>query len=325
MGKKIYYVTDWQYKPGYYTFDKHRFPQAYLELAPWYLVNYADVPNEIQGKDNTIIVNTPVHNELSKMKLIDGLMDDNDVFIVQEGTVWCWMYDWAAPEQELYMKLLSKSCGYLCSNVYDQKMMSLYVDNTILVPPCTNITAEEPRSFVGDYVFIVNPAKGYQRGMMSHKLAYDSVPDSLKVYSMQFDRSSHIGRMISLPDSYTLPGFELLPRMNYQDFMKVVYSSRFGIDIHRDFSAGQTAVDFGSVGVPLVGNIQLDSQRIIFPDTSFEWDDYGSIKKCIRQLSVDEDFCKEVGEKALANTKKYYNSTKIVKDFVVEFNKTLTK
>ena len=131
--------------------------------------------------------------------------------------------------------------------------------------------------------------------------------------------------MISLPDSYTLPGFTQLPRLNYDEFVSVVYNSRFGVDIHRDFSAGQTAVDFGAMGVPLVGNIQLDSQRRIFPDTSFHWDDYDSIKKCIHQLSVDDDFCSEVGKKALVNVQAHYNSIKVVEGFVLEFNKTLIK
>ena len=325
MERKTYYVTDWQYKPGYYTFEKHRFPQAYLQLAPWYLVNYANISQEIQGSGNLIIVNSPVKDELIKLKLIDSLMDDNDVYIVQEGSVWCWMYDWTAPEQELYIKILSRARGFLCSNEYDRKMMSLYVDKTIIATPCTNMFAETPRKSLGEYVFLVNPSKGYQRGMMSHKLVYDSVPKGMGVYSMQFDRRPHVGRMISLPDSYTLPGFTQLPRLNYDEFMGVVYNSRFGVDIHRDFSAGQTAVDFGAIGVPLVGNIQLDAQRRIFPDTSFQWDDYDSIKKCIHQLSVDDDFCIEVGRKALANARTYYNSVKAVENFVLEFNKTLTK
>lgn len=322
MNKTIYYITDWQYEPGYYTFDRHRFPQAYLEQVPWYLVNYSDVDRVITGSGNVILANTPVHSELEKLKMVDGLIDTNDVYIVQEGSIWCWMYDWAAPEQELYIKILSRSKGFLCSNEYDRRMIRLFASNSILVPPCTNLFAETARESLGDYVFLVNPSKGYQRGMLSHKLVYDSVPTGLQVYSLEFNRSQHAGRMISLPDTYKLPGFQTVPRVGWDEFMQIVYGCRFGVDIHRDFSAGQTAVDFGSLGVPLVGNIQLDSQRIIFPDTSFEWDDYEGIKKCIYELSVDSDFCLEVGKKALANAKTNYNSKTVVSNFLFNFNQT---
>lgn len=313
--KKVYHVCDWNYKPGYYKFDKHRFPEAYLELAPWYLVNFKDAAEVIKGKNNTIWFATPVHDELNKLNIIKKFIDDNDVYIIGEGSIWCWMYDWPAPEQELYIELLSKCKGYTVANKFDQDQIKLFTPNPIIVTPCTNKFIEDARTELGEYIFLVNPSKGYQRGMMSHKLVYDSAPKNIDVYSLKFNRKPHSGRNISLPDSYSMPGFKQLDRMDWERFMAVVYNSRFGVDIHRDFSAGQTTIDFGSLGVPLVGNIKLDAQRLIFPDISFEWNDYENIKKCIYKLSVDNDFCLEIGRKALENTKKYYNSLDVVNKF----------
>lgn len=324
IDKKIYYISDWHINPGNYKFGRHRFPQAYIELAPWYIINWSDINKEITGENNIILVNTPVHDELNKLKIIDSLIDNNDIYIIQEGSVWCWM-DWGAPEQELYIKLLSQAKAFLCSNKFDGEMMSLFTCDYVLSPPCTNFFIDEDRKNLGDYIFIVNPYKGYQKGMMSHKLVYDSAPKGINIYSLDYDRSPHIGRNISVPDSYSMPGFKKLKYMQHNEFVSTVYNSRFGVDIHRDFSAGQTAVDFGSLGVPLVGNIKLDAQREIFPDISFEWNDYDNIKKHIKLLSIDDDFCKEVGKKALENTKLKYNSLRIVSDFVKEFNKTLNK
>lgn len=325
MDKKTYYVSDWDIQSGNYKFDRHRFPQAYIELAPWYILNWKDIQNEIKGTGNTIIFNTPIHNEFDKLTIIDNLIDDNDVYIVQEGTVWCWMGDWGAAEQELYIKILSKAKAYLCSNEFDGEMMSLFSPNYIKSPPCTNIFVENHREVLGDYVFIVNPCKGYQRGMIPHKLVYDSVPNTLEVYTMDYNRIPNLGRNISLPDSYMMPGFKKLKYMPHDEFLLTVYNSRFGVDINRDFSAGQTTVDFGSLGVPLVGNIKLDAQREIFPDTSFEWNDYDGFKKCLYLLSVDDDFCKEVGKKALENTKQKYSSNIIVEQYMKDFNNLKNK
>tara|TARA_R110000787_G_scaffold237028_2_gene343486 strand:+ start:270 stop:1259 length:990 start_codon:yes stop_codon:yes gene_type:complete len=320
--KIIYHVCDWNFEPGYYKdkFPRHRFPHAWFDTGIFYLVSYKDVNEVIQGKNNIIWFNTPVHDELNKLKLIDTFIDNNDVYISGEGTIWEWMDEWPAPEQELYIKLLSKCKAYVVANEFDQHQVRLFAPRTLRVTPCTNHFIEEYRKELGEYIFLANPSKGYQRGMMSHKLTYDSAPKNMDIYSLKFDRAPHMGRNISLPDSYSMPGFKLLDRMDWDRFMAVTYNSRFGVDIHRNFSAGQTAVDFGSLGVPLVGNIKLDAQRIIFPDLSFEWDEYENIKECIHLLSVDDDFCLDMGKKALENTKKYYNSVDVLSDFITRFN-----
>ena len=320
--QKIYHVCDWNFKPGYYKnqFDRHRFPHAWFDTGIFYLVSYKDATRVIKGENNIIWFNTPVHDELDKLKIIDSFIDNNDVYINGEGTIWEWMDDWPAPEQELYIKLLSKCKAYVVANEFDQHQIRLFTPTTFKVGPCTNKFVEEARKELGEYIFIANPSKRYQRGMMSHKLVYDSAPKNIEVYSLKYNRKPHIGNSLSLPDSYSMPGFKQLDRMDWEKFMAVTYNSRFGVDIHRDFSAGQTAVDFGSLGVPLVGNIKLDAQRIIFPDLSFEWDEYEKIKECIHLLSVDDDFCLDMGKKALENTKKYYNSVDVLSDFITRFN-----
>jgi hypothetical protein len=93
--------------------------------------------------------------------------------------------------------------------------------------------------------------------MISHKLVYDSVPKDIPVYTLAYNRPSGFNELLAFPDSYTMPGFNLLNYMQHDDFLSTAYSSRFGVDIHRDYSAGTVSVDFGSIGVPLVGNIEL--------------------------------------------------------------------
>lgn len=313
--QKTYYISDWNVAPGHYTFDRHRYPQAYIELGPWHILNFKDINQEIVGKGNVIIANTPVHDELRKLKLINNLMDDNEVYIGIEGSVWDWC-DWPAAEQELYVHMLAKADGVLISNVRDSKVLRVFTSKFIQAPPCTNQCLSEPRDRLGEYVFLVNPSKRYQRGMVSHKLVYDSVPSNLSVHCLAYNRPTKFNELLAFPDSYTMPGFKLLSYMEHGEFLANVYNSRFGVDIHRDYSAGTVSVDFGSVGVPLVGNVELDTQRTIFPDTSFEWDDYDSIKKCIRLLSVDNDFCLEVGAKALLNTREKYSSHLVVAKFM---------
>jgi hypothetical protein len=113
MNQKVYYISDWHITPGHYTFERHRYPQAYIELGPWYILNFKDINTEIQDKNNLIIANTPVHDELRKLHLINNLMVDNEVYIGIEGSVWDWC-DWPAAEQQLYIGNFS-----LTGNLYN--------------------------------------------------------------------------------------------------------------------------------------------------------------------------------------------------------------
>jgi hypothetical protein len=319
MKQKVYYISDWNVTPGHYTYERHRYPQAYIELGPWHILNFKDIKQEIKGKGNLIVANTPVNDELKKLQMINELIPDNEVYIGIEGAVWDWC-DWPAKEQELYVEMLAKADGVLYSNKCDINMMRVFATNFLQAPPCTNRCIESVREIPGEYVFIVNPSKRYQRGMISHKLVYDSVPNNIPVYTLAYNRPVGFNELLAFPDSYTMPGFKLLPYMQHDEFLSTVYNSKFGVDIHRDYSAGTVSVDFGSIGVPLVGNIEIDTQREIFPDTSFEWNDYDNIKKCINKLSTDIDFNLEVGRKALENTKQKYSSHIVVGKFMNDLN-----
>ena len=111
--------------------------------------------------------------------------------------------------------------------------------------------------------------------------------------------------------------------MNLNEWLQFIYNAKFGIDIHREFSGGNCSLEFGSLGVPLIGNINLDTQRDIFPDLSFEFNDYDRIKNAISLLLNDKDFFEEVINKALTNTKEKYNSQTVVENFKQEINKFL--
>lgn len=315
---KVYYINDLGFQNGYHKFDKHRLPQAYIDLFPWYSIGWNSI-EEIKENNNIIIIQTPTNNELSCLNKIYSLMDNNLVFINQESSIFDWL-DWPAEEQQLYIKILSKAKAFLYHNEYDKGLMKVFIDKFVKYPGCINFSVSAGRSFnEGEYVLIPNPIKRYQRGMITHKLVSDTIPD-IKTYSMHY---SHPEQKYNLafPDRYEIGNIEILPRMNFDEWIGAINGSKFGVDIHREFSGGNVSLEFGALGIPLIGNILLDTQRDIFPDISFYYRDYENIKKSIILLSNDKDFYEEVSAKALKNTQEQYNSTKIVEDFRKEILK----
>ena len=302
---KIYYINDLRYANGYHNFDNHRLPQAYMDIFPWYSVRWDSVYEEIKGDNNIIIVQTPTNNELQCLYIIDHLCNNNKVFINQESSIFDW-FDWPAKEQELYINILSKCKGFLYHNEYDKKVMEVFSTNFIKYPGCTNISVEQPKIFGnGEYVLLPNPIKRFQRGMISHKLASENIVNT-PIYSMKYTSPKNYS--LSFPDEYKLSNIELKDRTDVDGWLNLIYNSKFGIDINREFSGGNCVLEFGSLATPLIGNINLDTQRDIFPDLSFEFNDYENFKKVINLLENDKDFYEEISLKALNNTKEKYNS-----------------
>ena len=317
---KIYYINDLGYQNGYHKFDNHRLPQAYMELVPWYSIRWDSI-DEIKDSNNIIVIQTPTNNELKSLQKIEKLLDTNTIFINQESSIFDW-FDWPAAEQELYINILSKCKAFLYHNEHDKNIMKVFTNNFIKYPGCINFSVPTKKQFnEGKYVFIPNPIKRYQRGMIGHKLVSDTVKDT-PIYSMRYNYPE-LKHNLSFPDCYKLEGINIQDRLSMSEWLGFIYNSKFGVDIHREFSGGNCSLEFGALGIPLIGNINLDTQRDIFPDLSFEFNDYDNIKKTINLLLTDKDFYEECSQKALDNTKEKYNSELIVNNFKQEINKFL--
>lgn len=316
--KPIYYVNDLEMPEGYYRFERHRTPHAYMELGPWFSVRWSQIDNIIKGENNIIIIQTPTHDELNKLKKLRQLVDHNKVFINQESFIFDW-FDWPATEQKLYIECLERCTAFCYHNEHDKEVMKVFTNAFIKYPGCVNLFAvEEYKSFEeGQHISIAGPFKRYQRGMIVHKLVQDTIQDTFPIKAMKYNRPAEgTGKTLSFPDSYYLGNMQLTNFMPVSDWINYIYNTKFGIDIQRDFSCGNNCIEFASLGVPLIGNIQLDCQKDIYPDLSFEYTDYEGIKKAIKHLHEDKFFYEEVSKKALQNVKSKYESSEVVTNFM---------
>lgn len=315
----IFYINELGYPKGHHKFDLHRLPQAYIEYYPWINISWDEIYTIPQN--SIIFVQTPCSDEANKLNKLLSIIDNNIVFINQESNIFDW-FDWDATTQQLYIECLSKCKAFCYHNEHDKKIMEIFCTNFIKYPGCTNIAVEFPKNFEeGQYVIIPTPIKRYQRGMISHKITSDNVKD-IPIYSMSYKRPT-TNELLAFPDNYKLPNIKLKDRMGLNEWFTFIYNSKFGVDIHREFSGGNCSLEFGALGIPLIGNIHLDTQRDIFPDLSFECNDYEAIKKVIYLLLNDRDFYCEVSKKSLINVKEKYNSKFIVEQFKQNVNNLL--
>jgi len=321
---KVYYINDLNFPNNYYNFNRHRTPHAYMELYPWYSVKWSEINSAIIGSNNIIFVQTPTSSEVEKLTKLLSIIDNNIVFINQETNIFDW-FDWNGEAQRLYIQCLKKCRAFCYHNEYDKEVMKIFVKNFIKYPGCVNLFSDHIKNINdGQYVSIAGPFKRYQRGMIVHKLINDTIPNNIEVKTMKYNRPPEdSGVPYSFPDSYVLGDMKLQNFMRVDEWINYIYNSKFGIDIQRDFSCGNNCIEFASLGVPLIGNIQLDCQKNIYPHTSFEFNDYDNIKNIIKLLLNDKDFYQMVSQTALDNVQKIYNSKYVIEQFKQQVNKLL--
>lgn len=318
MSETIYYINDLGFNRIAPKMPIQRLPFAHIEYYPWHPVSWDKIGQEIIGEGNTIIVQTPVGQEELKLRIAIELAENNNVFVGQESSIFDW-FEWSAVEQELYIKLLSKSKGFLHHSQFDKRVMSIFVDNFISWHGCIDVTVDTPKTFedCGEYVSLPTPIKRYQRGMITHQIANKYLTD-VPVYSLAYNRPSGIHNL-SFPDSYTVGNIKMVPKMNHNDWMGFIHNSKFGIDINREFSGGNVSLEYAALGVPIIGHMELDTQRILFPNLSFEPTDYDAIGNAIQLLLNDKDFYEECSRYALNTVKESFNSKVVVEKFRNEF------
>ena len=88
--------------------------------------------------------------------------------------------------------------------------------------------------------------------------------------------------------------------------------SQYNIGIHlmRTHAACTFAMNCGFHGIPCVGYKGLDTQEIIFPNTTIEVGDIESAVKVAKKLKSDDKFYSAVSEEALFRFNEYYTEEK---------------
>jgi hypothetical protein len=72
-------------------------------------------------------------------------------------------------------------------------------------------------------------------------------------------------------------------------------------------AAGTFSLNCAYFGIPCIGNKKVDTQRICFPELSFDSEDVFNARSISRQLKTNEEFYNKCSQIAKENYKKYYN------------------
>jgi len=120
-----------------------------------------------------------------------------------------------------------------------------------------------------------------------------------KVYAPQ------MGRMDKL--ELQIEEIHHLPYLQWDQWMIELSKFKYAVHLNPNTIGGTFYLNCAYLGIPCIGNINTNTQRVNFPDLSVQPGDLQKAKKLIRRLKEDRDFYKHVSTEARSNYKEHFS------------------
>jgi len=98
-----------------------------------------------------------------------------------------------------------------------------------------------------------------------------------------------------------------LPRVIWNEWMQQLSSFKYAVHLMPTVAAGTFSLNCAYFGIPCIGNIDVDTQRICHPDLSVKVSDIDKARKLAKKLASDKEFYILCNNTAKENYKEYYN------------------
>ena len=218
------------------------------------------------------------------------------VYYMQEGPHW-WFNDYEMVDQINFYNMVVSCDGILCHNEHDTDyyrgmfpgkqvavLPTLMVDETV-----RDVTWQpEDKAIIGG-----NFARWYG-GFESYVVAQEfGVPI--------WGQTSHAMR--DGEDQL----INHLPRVFWTDWMKQLSSFKYAIHLMPTAAAGTFSLNCAYFGIPVVGNIAVDTQRLCHPNLSVDVHNVKAARDLAKALKEDQSFYTDCSISAKRNYQLHYN------------------
>ena len=98
-----------------------------------------------------------------------------------------------------------------------------------------------------------------------------------------------------------------LPRVVWTDWIKQLSTFKYAIHLMPTVAAGTFALNCAYLGIPCIGNKQVDTQAVCHPNLAVDVHDVKSARALAKRLKEDNNFYKECSEMAKATYNTFYS------------------
>ena len=228
------------------------------------------------------------------------------VAVMQEGPHW-YFQDYTIDKQFQYYNALIDADWVYCHNESDVNYYlglgckDVRVMRSLMLPD-----GLVPRNEWGDATIIGGNMVSWYGGFDSFVVARQ-IGDPIVAPSM--------GRKQKFEDS--IEEINYLPYMSWRDWIMSLSQFNIGIHLMRTHAAGTFAMNCGFHGIPCIGYKGLDTQQLIFPNTTIEIGDLDGAVEIAKKLKTDDKFYDECSKEALYRFSEYYTEEKWLENWRV--------
>jgi hypothetical protein len=238
-------------------------------------------------------------SDLLAIDFISILREQNNkkISYVQEGPHW-WWNDYDVIDQIQFYNFLSSCDKIYAHNESDTKYyrgmfphVETDVMKTLMVETLTSEIIPTPE----DKVIIGGNFVRWYGGFESYIVASEfQLP--------MWVQTSHATR----EHENQMENLHHLPRLIWIDWMKELSKFKYAVHLMPTVAAGTFSLNCAYFGIPTIGNINVDTQRLCHPELSVEVHDIELARKLASKLKNDNEFYIYCSTEAKKNYTKYY-------------------
>jgi hypothetical protein len=128
--------------------------------------------------------------------------------------------------------------------------------------------------------------------------------DSYLVAS-EFETPISVPKMRKVDNEHQL--VEVLPHVTFNEWMGILSKYKYAVHMMSNVTAGTFSLNCSFFGIPCIGYVESDTQRLTQPKLSVDRFDLGKAVKLAKLLKNDNDFYNECSKEALDNYNKHFS------------------
>ena len=238
-------------------------------------------------------------SELLTQPIIEKLKErgNKKVYYIQEGPHW-WWNDYEIVDQINFYNFLSKTDGIFAHNESDVNYYTglfpnkkVEVMRSLMVDELIRDIQPQPE----DKVLIGGNFARWYGGFESYIVASEF---GLPVWGQESHAKRNQEGMIENLNHF--------PRMMWIDWMKEVSKFKYGVHLMPTVAAGTFSLNCAYFGIPVIGNVKVDTQKTLHPLTSVDVSDIKKARELAVRLKTDEAFYNQCSTLAKQQYKNYY-------------------
>lgn len=277
-------------------FNVYDFPN--IKGYDWVMIIFPKGGVSLNSEGIKLNDNPNRYSDLYSNEFVSVLKQNNGkVAYVQEGPTW-YVNDFSLTDQFNFYNQLAECDVIFAHNEYDTKWYKgLYPGKQVEVMPTLLIeelikdivpTPENKIIVGGNFSRWYG---GFQSYMVASQLSFPI-----------FVQTSHSSR----EGEDQIPNLRVLPRVFWFEWMRTLSSFRYAVHMMPTVAAGTFSLNCAYFGIPCIGNVKVDTQRLCFPETSVEAEDVEGARETIQGLFENPVFYQRVSEDAKKNYHRYF-------------------